>query len=342
MRIGILSPIAWRTPPRHYGPWERVVSLLTEGLVERGFDVTLFATADSQTRAKLHAVCPRGYEEDRSLDPKVWEGLHIAAAFERAQDFDLIHNHFDFLPLTYTGLIDTPVVTTIHGFSSPRILPVYRRYNQHTFYVSISNADRQPSLKYVATVYHGIDIENFTFRPKGGDELVFFGRIHPDKGTREAIEIARRAGRRLLLAGIIQDEAYFKKYVEPHIDGRTVEYVGSVGPADRDVLLGQAAALLHPILFEEPFGLSVIEAMACGTPVIAFPRGSMPELVRDGENGFLVQDIDEAVAAVNRLSEIRREHCRRFVEEGFSAARMVDDYIKVYQRVLAMRAAGSK
>jgi glycosyltransferase involved in cell wall biosynthesis len=316
--------------------------MLAEGLVERGHDITLFATADSQTRAKLHAVCARGYEEDSSLDAKVWESLHIAAAFERAQDFDLIHNNFDFLPLTYSGLVETPVVTTIHGFSSPRILPVYRRYNELGYYVSISNADRDPSLEYVATVYHGIDIENFTFRPKGGDELVFFGRIHPDKGTREAIEIARRAGRRLIIAGIIQDEAYFKKFVEPHIDGRTVEYVGSVGPADRDVLLGQATALLHPILFDEPFGLSVIEAMACGTPVIAFSRGSMPELVRHGENGFLVQDVEEAVGAVNRLPEIRREHCRRFVEEGFSAARMVDDYITVYQRVLAMRAAGSK
>jgi glycosyltransferase involved in cell wall biosynthesis len=337
MRIGILAPIAWRTPPRHYGPWERVASLLAEGLVERGLDVTLFATADSQTRAKLHAVCPRGYEEDRSLDPKVWECLHIAAAFERAQDFDLIHNNFDFLPLTYSDLVKTPVVTTIHGFSSPRILPVYRRYNEHGYYVSISNADRDPSLKYVATVYHGIDIEHFTFRPASSDHLVFLGRIHPDKGTREAIEIAKRARRRLIIAGIIQDQAYFQTQIEPHIDGRAVEYVGSVGPAARDSLLGEAAALLHPILFDEPFGLSVIEAMACGTPVIAFSRGSMPELVRHGENGFLVQDVEEAVGAVNRLPEIRREDCRRFVEEGFSAARMVDDYVAVYERVLAMR-----
>jgi glycosyltransferase involved in cell wall biosynthesis len=311
-------------------------------MVKRGHDVTLFATADSQTSAKLHAVCPRGYEEDSSLDAKVWESLHIAAAFERAQDFDLIHNNFDFLPLTYSGLVETPVVTTIHGFSSPRILPVYRRYNELGYYVSISNADRDPSLEYVATVYHGIDIENFTFRPKGGDELVFLGRIHPDKGTREAIEIAKRAGRRLIIAGIIQDKDYFESQIEPHINGRAVEYVGSVGPAERDSLLGEAAALLHPILFDEPFGLSVIEAMACGTPVIAFPRGSMPELVRDGENGFLVQDIEEAVAAVNRLSEVGREQCRRFVETGFSAARMVDDYVNVYERVLAMRAAGNK
>ena len=337
MRIGLLAPIAWRTPPRHYGPWERVASLLAEGLVERGHDVTLFATADSQTTAKLHAVCPRGYEEDSSLDAKVWESLHIAAAFERAQDFDLIHNNFDFLPLTYSGLVPTPVVTTIHGFSSLRILPVYRRYNEHGFYVSISNADREPSLNYVATVYHGIDIEHFTFGATGGDHLVFLGRIHPDKGTWEAIEIAKRSGRRLIIAGIIQDKAYFEIQIAPHIDGRAVEYVGSVGPSERDSLLGGAAALLHPILFDEPFGLSVIEAMACGTPVIAFSRGSMPELVRHGENGFLVQNLEEAVGAVNRLPEIRREHCRRFVEEGFSAARMVDDYVTVYERVLAMR-----
>jgi glycosyltransferase involved in cell wall biosynthesis len=338
VRIGILAPIAWRTPPRHYGPWERVCSLLTEGLVERGVEVTLFATADSETSANLQAVCPRGYEEDRSLDPKVWEGLHIAAAFERAQEFDLIHNNFDFLPLTYSALVETPIVTTIHGFSSPRILPVYRRYNEHGHYVSISNADRDPSLNYVATVYHGIDIEHFTFRPAGGDGLVFLGRIHPDKGTREAIEIARRAGRRLVIAGIVQDQAYFESQIEPHIDGRAVEYVGSVGPAARDSLLGEAAALLHPILFDEPFGLSVIEAMACGTPVIAFSRGSMPELVRQGENGFLVQDVEEAVSAVNRLPELRREHCRRFVEDGFTAARMVEDYMKVYERVLASTA----
>jgi glycosyltransferase involved in cell wall biosynthesis len=340
MRIGILSPIAWRTPPRHYGPWESVASLLAEGLVKRGVDVTLFATGDSETAAKLHAICPRGYEEDRSLDPKVWESLHIASVFERANDFDLIHNNFDFLPLTYSGLVETPMVTTIHGFSSPRILPVYRRYNERGHYVSISNADRDSSLEYLATVYHGIDIEKFTFRAEGEDHLVFLGRIHPDKGTSQAIEIARRSGRRLIIAGIVQDEAYFDSEVKPHIDGRTVEYVGSVEPAARDALLGSGAALLHPILFDEPFGLSVIEAMACGTPVIAFSRGSMAELIRDGENGFLVRDVEEAATAVGRLPEIRRERCRRFVEEGFTVSRMVDDYVEVYKRVLAQRPGG--
>ena len=298
----MLGPIAWRTPPRHYGPWERVTSLLTEGLVESGVDVTLFATADSLTKGKLRAVCPRGYEEDRSLDPKVWECLHIAEIFESAVDFDLIHNNFDFLPLSYSGLVNTPVVTTIHGFSSPRILPVYRKYNERTFYVSISDADRSPELNYIATVYHGIDLENFTFRPEPGEYLLFFGRIHHDKGAREAIEIARRTNMKLILAGIIQDNTYYEQEVKPFLDGKKITYIGSVGPEERNKILGEAYALLHPINFNEPFGLSVVESMACGTPVIAFPRGSMPEIIEDGVNGLLVSDLDEASSAVKNKS----------------------------------------
>jgi glycosyltransferase involved in cell wall biosynthesis len=330
----MLSPIAWRTPPRDYGPWERVVSLLTEGLVARGVDVTLFATADSDTRARLHAVCPRGYGEALESNAKVWECLHVAEVFEHADHFDLIHNHFDFLPLSYSGLVDVPVLTTIHGFSSPGIVPVYRKYNRRTFYVAISDADRHPDLEYVATVHHGIDIENFTFRPQRGEYLLFFGRIHKDKGTGEALEIARRARLRLLIAGIIQDPEYFQKHVEPYVDGDWVQYLGSAGPARRDELLGGAAALLHPIQFDEPFGLSVVEAMACGTPVVAFARGSMPEIVRHGHTGFLVSEVDEAVDAVRRLREIRREDCRKWVEERFTADRMVEDYLRVYRTVL--------
>jgi glycosyltransferase involved in cell wall biosynthesis len=331
----MLSPIAWRTPPRAYGPWERVVSLLTEGLVARGVDVTLFATRDSRTAGRLQAVCPRGYEEDPMILPKVWEGLHIAEVFEHASEFDLIHNQFDFLPLTYSRLVNTPVVTTIHGFSSPRILPVFRAYNERTFYVSISETDRHPDLDYVATVYHGIDLKQFTFRPSGGDYLLFFGRIHNDKGTREAIEIARRAGRRLVMAGIVQDREYFRAFVEPAIDGDRVQFLGPADADRRNALLGGAEALLHPIQFEEPFGLSVIEAMACGAPVIAFERGSMPELIRQGKNGFLVESVDEAVNAVNRLGRIDRHDCRAWVEDRFTAERMVSDYLRVYEQVLS-------
>jgi len=334
MRIGMLSPIAWRTPPRHYGPWESVVSLLTEGLIARGHDVTLFATADSQTSARLHAVCARGYEEDPGIVPKVWEGLHIAELFEHADEFDIIHNNFDFLPLTYSGLVGTPVITTIHGFSSPGILPVYRKYNGKVFYVSISDADRAPDLDYIKTIHHGIDINQFDFQTEPDDYLLFFGRFHHDKGAEEAIEIAKACNKKLIMAGIIQDENYFKLHVEPFIDNDRVVCVGSAGPEKRNNLLGKAAALLHPINFNEPFGLSVVEAMACGTPVIAINRGSMPELIRDGENGFLVSNTNEAVNAVGRLAEIDRVCCRQTVLDHFTVDRMVEKYIAVYEQVL--------
>jgi glycosyltransferase involved in cell wall biosynthesis len=333
----MLAPIAWRTPPRHYGPWESVASLLTEGLVARGHDVTLFATADSQTSGRLHAVCPRGYEEDRDLIPKVWECLHISELFEHADAYDIIHNHFDYLPLTYSGLTTTPVVTTIHGFSSPGILPVYKKYNGKVFYVSISDADRSPDLDYIKTIHHGIDIRQFDFQPAADDTLLFFGRIHQDKGVREALSIARACGKKLIVAGIIQDHAYYDQYVAPHIDNDTVVYVGSVGPAERNRLLGKACALLHPIQFDEPFGLSVIESMACGTPVIAFNRGSMPELFENGKSGFLVDNVDKAIESVARIEEIDRATCRRHVERHFTVDRMVDAYIHVYEMILQDR-----
>ena len=336
MHIAMLSPIAWRTPPRHYGPWESVASLLTEGLVARGHDVTLYATADSQTSGTLHAVCPRGYEEDRSLIPKVWECLHISELFEHADAYDIIHNHFDFLPLTYTGLTTTPVVTTIHGFSSPGILPVYKKYNGKAFYVAISDADRSPDLDYIKTIHHGIDIEQFDFQPAPDDYLLFFGRIHRDKGTREALDIAGACNKKLILAGIIQDQAYYDQYVASRIDNDKVVYLGSAGPVERNRLLGKACALLHPIQFDEPFGLSVIESMACGTPVIAFDRGSMPELIENGKSGFLVDNVDEAIETVAHIKEIDRAYCRSRVEKHFTIDRMVDAYVNVYKTILEM------
>lgn len=334
MKVALLSPIAWRTPPRHYGPWERVVSLLCEGLVDKGIDVTLFATGDSLTRAKLKYICPAPYEEDRSMDPKVWECLHIAYLFEQAADFDIIHNHFDFLPLTYSRLVDVPMVTTIHGFSSSKILPVYREYNADNYYVSISNADRSPELEYIATVYHGIDLNEFPFKDKPGDYLLYFGRIHEDKGTAEAIEIAREYGMKLLMAGIIQDKDYFNRRVAPHIDNKNIIYLGSVGPAQRNELLSNAYALLHPIHFNEPFGLSVIEAMACGTPVVAFNKGSMPEVILDNKTGFLVTNVKEACEKLDLIPNLNRLECRKWVTQQFSQERMVSDYINIYERIL--------
>ena len=264
----------------------------------------------------------------------MWECLHISELFDHAGEFDIIHNHFDFLPLTYTGLTTTPVMTTIHGFSSPGILPVYKKYNGKVFYVSISDADRSPDLDYIKTIHHGIDIRQFDFQPVPDDFLLFFGRIHDDKGAKEAIEIARGCGRKLVMAGIIQDEDYFKKHVEPFIDDRQVIYVGNVGPEKRNDLLGKAGALLHPINFNEPFGLSVIESMACGTPVIAINRGSMPELIQDGKNGFLISSNDEAIKAVARVKGIDRAFCRKTVEENFTIDIMVEKYIAVYERLL--------
>jgi len=334
MKIALISPIAWRTPPIHYGPWENVASLLCEGLVKRGIDVTLFATKNSKTEAKLCAVCPRGYAEDKSIDPKVWECLHICEVFERADEFDLIHNNFDFLPLTYSCLVNTPVLTTIHGFSSPAILPVYEKYNNKNYYVSISNSDRADKLSYIATVYHGINLEQFTFKKEMvGDYLLFFGRMHPDKGPKEAIQIAKKFGKKLIMAGIIQDQKYFDEEIEPNF-GKDIVYVGNVGPEERDKLLGGAYALLHPIFFAEPFGLSVVESMACGTPVVAFNKGSMPELINSGKDGFIVENVDEAVEALGKIPEIDRQCCRDTVEKRFSVERMVDDYIKVYQQII--------
>jgi len=331
----VLAPIAWRTPPRHYGPWEQFASLLTEGLVAAGHDVTLFATADSITTAELHSTATGGWSDDAAIEPKVAECLHIASVFERADQFDLIHNGFDFLPLTYSGLVDTPVVTTIHGFSSPRILPVYERYDATTHYVAISDADRHPALHYAATVHHGIDTAAFAVHPTPGDHLLFFGRIHPDKGTATAIEVARRTGRRLDIAGIIQDEEYFRSQVEPHIDGEQVRYLGPVSAAERAGVLGAAHALLHLIDFDEPFGYSVVEAMACGTPVIANARGSMAELIDHGTTGYLVTDADEAVDAVDRAGELDRAAIRTATVLAFDVATMIDNYVAVYRTILA-------
>jgi glycosyltransferase involved in cell wall biosynthesis len=333
MRIAMLAPIAWRTPPRHYGPWELVTSLLTEALVARGIDVTLFATQDSITAGTLAGVVPRGYEEDPAIDAKVWEYAHQSHLFARANEFDLIHNQADFPAHAYAPLIDTPMVTTIHGFSSDRILPMYKPFEDRVHYVAISEADRHPSLKYAATIHHGIRLDEFPFDAEGSDDLLFFGRMHPDKGAAEAIHVALATGRRLDLYGIVQDQGYFDREVLPHVDGERIRYLGPVGGEARLRALGKAKALLHLINFDEPFGLSVIEAMACGTPVIAIDRGSMPELVTP-ETGILVKSAGEAITALGEIDGIDRAGCRRHVEAHFSVEAMADKYIALYERVL--------
>lgn len=334
MKIALLSPVAWRTPPRQYGPWEQVVSCLAEGLAARGIDVTLFATGDSITAGKLAHCIERPYAEDASADAKVNECMHISYVMERAGEFDLIHNHYDFLPLTYSRLIKAPVLTTIHGFSSPRIVPVYKKYNGHCKYVSISNANRSPELDYIATVYNGIDTSTFTFQQYPKEYLLFFGRIHPEKGTWDAIQVAKHCGKKIIVAGLIQDTSYFEEKIKPLINDDDVVYAGNCGPQQRNELLGNALALLHLIHFEEPFGLSVAEAMCCGTPVIAFNKGAMPELILDEKTGFLVRNIEEAAEAVDMVHLVNRADCAHWASSSFSSQRMVDDYVAVYKRLL--------
>ncbi len=337
-RIAILAPVAWRTPPRAYGAWETVAGNIAEGLVERGWtNITLFATKDSVTRARLVGFLDRGYEEDRTQIGLVSTCLHISKTLEHAGEFDLIHSHFDYLPLTYLPFIKTPMLTTIHGFSHPDILRVYRNYKD-TYYVSISDSDRDPELPYVATVYNGIDLSNLTFRESPGDKLLFLGRIHLDKGPHLAIEVARRCGRDLILAGIIQDQQYFDTFLKPHLNDSSIQFIGPADPLQRDALFQQAYATLHLNTIPERFGLVMAESMAAGVPVIARDLGSCREVIRDRVTGYLVNTIDEAVAAVGQVDRIDRRDCRRHVEENFSIARMAERYEQVYEEIFRREA----
>ena len=333
----MLSPVAWRTPPEQYGAWETVASNITEGLVARGWDVTLFATGNSVTKAHLHSVVDRGYEEDRSLDPKVAEYLQISNAFEHAAEFDLIHSHYDFMALTYSRLVKTAVLTTIHGFSSPQIMPIYEKYRDG-YFVSVSDSDRAPGLTYVATVYNGIDLSLYPLAASGGDDLIFLGRIHPDKGVHLAIEVARLSGRRLLIAGIIQDQSYFLNQIEPHIDDENICYFGSVGVTEKNALFERACALLHMNTIPERFGLVLAEANCAGVPVVAMDLGSCREVIEEGQTGFLVRNVREAVSALDRLPEVDRSACRKRVEKYFSISAMVNGYERVYATIFEREA----
>jgi glycosyltransferase involved in cell wall biosynthesis len=330
-RVAVLSPVAWRTPPRQYGAWETVAGNITEGLVARGWDVTLFATGDSVTRAHLHSVVHRGYEEDHTVDAKVAEYLHMSEAFERAGEFDLIHSHYDFMALCFSRLVTTPVLTTIHGFSSPKIMPVYEKYRDG-YFVSISNSDRVPGLNYVATVYNGIDLSLYPLQTTGGDALIFLGRIHPDKGVHLAVEVARLSGLPLLIAGIIQDQAYFREQVEPHLD-ETIRYIGPVDVPGKNALFAGARALLHLNTIPERFGLVLAEANAAGVPVIAMDLGSCREVIEHGRTGYLVNTVHEASQAVRWVDAIDRGACRQRVRQRFSVDTMVEAYEQVYARI---------
>lgn len=334
MKIAVLGPVTWRTPPDAYGPWERFVFLLTEGLVERGLDVTLFASLDSKTRAKLDGVVQVHTGEGGTQDPLVQNALNIAHCFKKSSEFDIVHNNVDWLPLAMGQFCKAKMLTTVHGFHSQALLPAYVEGSKYSKFVSISNSDRSKHLNYEKTIYHGIDFKNIKFSQDPQGYLLVFGRIDHEKGVAEAIEIASLAKKQLVICGHAYDKKYWDEKVAPHVDNDKVKFLGNVPHNRHSEVLGGASALLHPINFDEPFGLSVVEAMAYGTPVIAFNRGSMPEVINNGTSGFLVNNIGEAVDAVKDLGKINRESVHEYCKEHFSADRMVDEYIKVYDSVL--------
>jgi glycosyltransferase involved in cell wall biosynthesis len=347
LRIGMLAPISHPIPPPSYGPWERVCFELVEGLQELGHEVTLFAPAGSETSA-AHLVETSPHSLDRGdLDPRLWEERHIALAMDhaRAGSFDVVHSHLHVHALGYGPFLPCPIVSTLHGVAwhAPH-RPLLLAYQEQPF-VSISNAERTflPELNYVATVYNGIRVEDHPFVPSSGGYLAFVGRVAPEKAVDLAIEVARRSGMPLKLAGGVEEKhtGFFQRSVEPAVDGHAVEYLGTLNRPETITLLSQASGLLMPLRWDEPFGLVVTEAMASGTPVIAWRRGAMPEIVEDGVTGFLVDDVDAAVAAVGHLREIDPGACRRRVEESFSRQAMARGYEGAYRRAIEQRPRSS-
>ncbi len=359
MRIAMLAPISWSLPPSGYGPWELVAHNLTEELVKLGHEVVLFAAGGSTTSARLaatipHALAtwpederdrPRGFDPQSGLlegppDARILEQLHIASCMERAArgEFDLVHSHLHVHALVFARLIKCPLVSTLHGAAWVRAThPVFRAYQENPF-VSLSDAERRflPELNYLATVHNGIKLESFPFEPDKGDYLLFAGRIAPEKGAAEAVELARRTGRRLLLAGMIepQHEGYFDARVKPWIDGKNVEYLGLLSQAELAPIYQKAAAVLFLISWAEPFGLVAVEAQASGTPLIATRFGALPEIILEGETGFVVDSLDQAVVAVNRIDRIAPSACRRNAESRFSASHMARGYNAVYKKLV--------
>ncbi len=341
MRVAILGPIAWRCPPRHYGGWEQAVSILTEGLVRAGVDVTLFASGDSVTQARLQSVVPRPLMEDPELRraARGYELLHALCCLEQAEAFDLVHTHAGSFVVSYAPFVRSPLLVTLHGSGAEPDSAVLYRHFRTLPYIAVSEAERRilPELRYVATIHHGVEVERFPYSDTPGDYLLFVGRIARVKGVHAAIAVSHRTRIPLVIGGIVppEEEAYFDREIAPHLDGGLVRFIGPVTAEERNRLACGALAFLHLVEYEEVFGLTMIEAMACGLPVVGTRRGAVPEVVAHGRTGFVVHDLDEAVEAVGRMREISREACRAWVEERFSARRMVDDHLRVYERVLA-------
>ncbi|MGH8496803.1 MAG: glycosyltransferase family 4 protein [Gammaproteobacteria bacterium] len=339
MKIAQIAPLIESVPPKRYGGTERVVSYLTEELIRQGHDVTLFASGDSVTSARLEAVAERALRLDGACrDPLAWHVTMLQRVARLADTFDIIHFHVDYLHFPMSQALQLPHVTTLHGrLDLPDHRAVYNAYDQMPL-ISISNAQREPvpRLNWLATIYHGLPRQLYRFEPRPSGYLAFIGRISPEKRVDRAIEIARRAGRELVIAAKVDavDRDYFAAEIEPLLTDPGVHYIGEVTDREKGEILGQAHALLFPIDWPEPFGLVLIEAMACGTPAVAFRRGSVPEIIDHGRSGFIVDDVDAAVAAVDGVSGLDRAGCRRMFENRFSARRMARGYLAAYRRIV--------
>ena len=337
MRIAQIAPLCERVPPSAYGGTEMVVGLLTEELVRRGHEVTLFASGDSQTSAHLESSCPESLREASPKEITVYQGLQLSRVFSQAAEFDLIHSHVGEAAFAYANLVKIPTLHTVHIIHS-HVEPLWLNAREQNF-ISISDSQRRKDLQlnYVATVYNGIDTSRYPFyiQPDNPPYLAFLGRMSPEKGPHLAIEIAKRTGWHLKMAGKIDpvDREFFAKEIEPFIDGKQIEFLGEFNHQQKCPLMGGAVATLFPITWQEPFGLVMAESMAVGTPVIAMALGSTPEVIEDGKTGFLCHSVEECIAALDRIFEIDRVACRNRVVTKFSVERMVDDYEAVYQKL---------
>ena len=347
MRIAQVAPLYESVPPKYYGGTERVVSYLTEELVRQGHEVTLFASGDSVTKAKLVAACRRALRLDRSCVDQLAHHMSLLEdVFHEAGRFDVLHFHVDYLHYSLSSRQSTPHVTTLHGrLDLPDLVPLYRRFRQIPV-VSISDSQREPLawINWLATVYHGLPEDLYTFRPGRGSYLAFMGRISPEKRVDRAIDIARRVGMDVRIAAKVDnlDRDYFDSSIAPLLREPKAEYVGEIGDGEKDEFLGNAIALLFPIDWPEPFGMVMIEAMACGTPVIAYRAGAVPEVIDEGVTGYVVENLEEAVRAVEQAAGLSRKRCRERFEERFSAARMTRDYLEIYRRLQEAGEAGEK
>jgi glycosyltransferase involved in cell wall biosynthesis len=340
MRVAQIAPLYESVPPKYYGGTERVVSYLTEELVREGHEVTLFASGDSVTEARLAAVCRRSLRMDkRCVDQLAHHIVMLERVFQRAAEFDVIHFHIDYLHFPLSRRHRVPHVTTLHGrLDIPELVPLYGEFREMPV-VSVSHAQRRPlpRANWRATVYHGLPANLYRFRPSPGGYLAFLGRISPEKRVDRAIEIAKKVGIPLKIAAKVDrvDKEYFDAVIKPLLKNRLAEFVGEIGEGEKDEFLGNALALLFPIDWPEPFGLVMIEALACGTPVIAYRQGSVPEVIEDGRTGFIVTGMADSVAAVRRLDELSRAACRESFERRFTAERMAADYLRLYERIIA-------